>query len=83
MEPKILPTEHDDPARYPAGSVYDIWPRESTVADICDFIVEYINSDVLVGSVIFSWVSIRAYHLQQGLLSDRHLVIAGKSLFFP
>jgi RNA-dependent RNA polymerase len=43
----MLPTEHVEPAEYPAGEVRTIgW--ESTVDDICDFIVEYINSDVLV-----------------------------------
>ena len=36
-------------AEYPPGETLTL-DRESTVEDICDFIVEYINSDVLVGS---------------------------------
>jgi RNA-dependent RNA polymerase len=53
QEGKILPTEHVEPAEYAAGEVRTIgW--ESTVDDICDFIVEYINSDVLVhASLLF------------------------------
>ncbi|KAI0748499.1 RdRP-domain-containing protein [Daedaleopsis nitida] len=42
----LLPTEHAEPAAYePVGT--RVIDRPSTVEDICDFIVEYINSDVL------------------------------------
>ena len=47
----FLPTEHIDPASYPPGPTRENeGKRASTVDDICDFIVEYINSDVLVGA---------------------------------
>ncbi|KAI0672875.1 RdRP-domain-containing protein [Trametes maxima] len=56
----LLPTLHQDPMEYKGVGTRRLPDgRESTVNDICDFIVEYINSDVL------------------GLLSDRHLMIAG------
>lgn len=76
----LLPTEHIEPASYPPGATRENeGKRASTVDDICDFIVEYINSDVLVCAffpgpqccfdpVLFS----------QGLLSNKHLVIAGE-----
>lgn len=45
----LLPTEHAQPADYePVGTRELPNGQESTVDDICDFIVEYINSDVLV-----------------------------------
>lgn len=43
---------------YPPVDVLDLG-RECTIGDVCDFVVEYIKSDIL------------------GLLSDRHLTIAG------
>lgn len=43
---------------YPPVDVLDLG-RECTIDDVCDFVVEYIKSDIL------------------GLLSDRHLTIAG------
>lgn len=50
---------------------------ECTVDDICDFVVEYINSDVLVRfSVSGPNPKLNIY---QGLLSDRLLMIAGKA----
>ena len=45
----LLPTEHKDPMNYQSVGTRTLDDRESTVDDICDFIVEYINSDVLVG----------------------------------
>lgn len=47
----LLPTEHADPASYEGvgGRFLD---RPSTVDDICDFVVEYLNSDVLVRASI-------------------------------
>lgn len=52
MDPDLLPPTKHGAANYPAGETYkaldeDGNPRECTVDDICDFIVEYINSDVL------------------------------------
>jgi RNA-dependent RNA polymerase len=44
----LLATTHVSPASYPKGSTRTLPDgQESTVEDICDFIVEYINSDVL------------------------------------
>ncbi|RXW18615.1 hypothetical protein EST38_g7238 [Candolleomyces aberdarensis] len=44
----LLPSEAADPASYESAGTYTLPDdRDSTVEDICDFIVEYINSDVL------------------------------------
>jgi RNA-dependent RNA polymerase len=43
---------------YPPVDVLDLG-RKCTIDDVCDFVVQYIESDIL------------------GLLSDRHLTIAG------
>ena len=45
--PHLLAPDHEDAAQYPSIGTFHL-DRESTVDDICDFIVEYINSDVLV-----------------------------------
>lgn len=74
----LLPTNHADAAAYePLGTRTLPDGQEATVEDICDFIVEYINSDVLVCylKVLFMQVSDITF---QGLLSDRHLIIAGE-----
>ncbi|KAI0718290.1 RdRP-domain-containing protein [Fomitopsis betulina] len=42
----LLPTEHADPASYEGVQGFFL-ERPSTVDDICDFVVEYLNSDVL------------------------------------
>ncbi|KAG5722151.1 putative RNA-dependent RNA polymerase 1 [Termitomyces sp. T112] len=42
----LLPSDTEDPADYRPANTWTI-ERDSTVRDICDFIVEYINSDVL------------------------------------
>ncbi|EGN95598.1 hypothetical protein SERLA73DRAFT_162413 [Serpula lacrymans var. lacrymans S7.3] len=42
----FLVTEHHDPAEYPAGSIFTL-DRPSTIEDVCDFVVEYIHSDVV------------------------------------
>ncbi|KAH7883307.1 RNA dependent RNA polymerase-domain-containing protein [Phlebopus sp. FC_14] len=44
--PPLLVPEHHDPAAYPAQTPFKL-DRESTIDDLCDFIVEYINSDVV------------------------------------
>jgi hypothetical protein len=51
--PLILP-DHYDPASYPSGDPFTI-ERRSTIDDVCDFVVEYINSDVVVRQY---WVSV-------------------------
>ncbi|KAI6013327.1 RNA dependent RNA polymerase-domain-containing protein [Pisolithus microcarpus] len=44
-EPLLVP-EHHNPATYASTKPYTL-DRPSTVHDVCDFIVEYINSDVV------------------------------------
>jgi RNA-dependent RNA polymerase len=73
----LLPSTAEDPAEYPAGETFTL-RRDSTVDDICDFIVEYINSDVVVRLSLF-WILIKCDISFKGLLSDRLLVIAGMS----
>ena len=46
----LLPTTFEDAASYESCGTKEI-DRDSTVDDICDFVVEYINSDVLVGQI--------------------------------
>ncbi|KAF8635589.1 hypothetical protein AX15_000237 [Amanita polypyramis BW_CC] len=46
MYPKLLPMSWEEPAKYPKESPYDL-ERDTRVEDICDFIVQYISSDVL------------------------------------
>lgn len=43
--PLILP-DHYDPASYPLGKPFTI-ERRSTIEDVCNFVVEYINSNVV------------------------------------
>lgn len=43
----LLPTTFEDAANYESPGPHEI-DRDSTVEDICDFVVDYINSDVLV-----------------------------------
>ncbi|KIJ69127.1 hypothetical protein HYDPIDRAFT_23984 [Hydnomerulius pinastri MD-312] len=43
---EFLVPEHHDPASYPSVAPFKL-DRPSTIDDICDFIVEYINSDVV------------------------------------
>jgi RNA-dependent RNA polymerase len=45
----LLPNEAADPANYDSAGTYTL-DQDSTVEDICDFVVEYINSDVLVST---------------------------------
>ncbi|KAG5645067.1 hypothetical protein DXG03_007157 [Asterophora parasitica] len=42
----LLPSDTDEPASYLSAGTFTI-DRESTVEDICNFVVEYIHSDVL------------------------------------
>lgn len=50
----LLVPEHHDPASYPAVQPFKL-ERPSTIDDVCDFIVEYINSDVVVRGITFSF----------------------------
>jgi RNA-dependent RNA polymerase len=43
----LLPKSNEAPAAYDPLPTYKL-DRDSTVEDICDFVVEYINSDLLV-----------------------------------
>jgi RNA-dependent RNA polymerase len=55
--------------------------KDATVDDICDFVVEYINSDVMVCLRLFSVRTLEFTSPRdlQGLLADRHIVIADQS----
>jgi hypothetical protein len=74
--PLILP-DHCDPASYPLGSPFKI-DRESTIDDVCNFVVEYINSDVVVRSFSISVTYPSTKMSPQGLVSDKHITIAGE-----
>lgn len=75
----LIPSTIDPPAAYEPGETFEL-DRDSTVNDICDFIVEYINSDVLVCKP-FALSQPSTNGICKGLLSDRLLIIAGM-LFF-
>lgn len=47
MCPELLTPNNEIPAAYPPGETLTL-DRDCEVEDICDFVVEYINSDVLV-----------------------------------
>ncbi|TCD70921.1 hypothetical protein EIP91_000827 [Steccherinum ochraceum] len=48
QETSLLPPEHVEPASYESAGTRELTrPGNSTIDDICDFVVEYINSDVL------------------------------------
>ena len=47
--------------------------------DICDFIVEYINSDVMVRIRHMLMAMSSIFCDLQGLLADRHIIIADQS----
>ena len=45
----MLPSIQTRPADYHPGEVWTLEDdREATIEDVCQFIVEYINSDVMV-----------------------------------
>jgi hypothetical protein len=47
--PALLPTIHTEPAEHPPGDVWTLEDgREATIEDVCQFIIEFINSDVMV-----------------------------------
>jgi hypothetical protein len=61
MNQGLLSLVQTGSAEYPPGEVWtlDEDRRDATVEDICDFIVQYINSDVMVcaSSVLVIWCS--------------------------
>jgi hypothetical protein len=49
QNPALLPSIQTRPADYPPGEVWTLEEgREATIEDVCQFIVEFINSDVMV-----------------------------------
>jgi len=46
QNPALLPSLQEEPASYPEAEVWTL-DRDATIADVCQFIVEYINSDVM------------------------------------
>ena len=49
QNPALLPSIQTRPADHPPGEVWTLEEgREATIEDVCQFIVEYINSDVMV-----------------------------------
>ena len=57
MYPKLLPMTWEEPAKYPKENPFEL-DRDTEVEDICDFIVEYISSDVLVRGIVSTIVSL-------------------------
>lgn len=75
-DPTLLPTTNADPASYDAGDPRDIG-RPSTIDDICDFLLEYMQSDVMVCPSCCRSL-MRSLTCIQGLVADQHLKIAGE-----
>ncbi|KAK7693992.1 hypothetical protein QCA50_003568 [Cerrena zonata] len=47
-EPSLLPTEHIEPASYESAGTQKLPDdADSTIEDVCNFVVEYIESDIL------------------------------------
>ena len=67
--PRLLPTLETDSATYLSAGTRTI-DRDSTVDDICDFVVEYINSDVLVRVNRSGWCAAIIDTHPVGLLGD-------------
>jgi len=63
----LLPISCDDPAEYEGGEPFKL-DRDSTVEDICDFIVQYIRSDVLVRVHTRSSIPDHNMHIQGPLV---------------
>lgn len=47
MEPSLLPTKSVQPLEYSENAEFNLG-KDCTIDDVCDFVVEYINSDILV-----------------------------------
>ena len=71
------------PADYPPGEVWtlDEGRGNANVEDICDHIVEFINSDHMVPFWIcaYALIELTLTYALQGLLANRHLIIADQS----
>jgi hypothetical protein len=49
QNPALLPSIQTRPADHPPGEVWTLEEgRQASIEDVCQFIVEYINSDVMV-----------------------------------
>ena len=78
-QPGLQPTTHIAASEYPSVKARTLPDSQTaTIEDIFDFIVEYINSDVLVRARLLRLSSKVTYDYVQGLLADRHLTLAGK-----
>jgi hypothetical protein len=77
----LVPPVQADPAPISTRSVWTLKEDEpdATVNDICKFIVEYINSDVMVRSLLRRLYPLRGPHEPQGMLANRHIIIADQS----
>ncbi|KAF9236238.1 RNA dependent RNA polymerase-domain-containing protein [Melanogaster broomeanus] len=71
---ELLVPEHHDPAYYPSVGPFQL-DRPSTIDDICDFIVEYIHSDV-VGLVSDKHIVIAGNTPCHGTLDPSCLLLA-------
>ncbi|KAF8798201.1 RdRP-domain-containing protein [Phlegmacium glaucopus] len=70
----LLPTTFEAAAKYESCGTYEI-DRDSTVEDICDFVVEYINSDVL-GLLSDRLLVIAGVYHSQGLHDPECIMLA-------
>ena len=63
--PALLPTAHADPAPMYDSNVWVLKDSEpdATVEEICKFIVEYMNSDVMVRSLLGVYTLFEAHML--------------------
>jgi hypothetical protein len=54
--PALLPTIQTEAANYPPGEIWtlDEDREDATIEDVCHFIVEYINSDVMVRIYVYT-----------------------------
>ncbi|KAH9014013.1 RdRP-domain-containing protein [Lactarius hengduanensis] len=77
----LLPTIQAEPAAVGESNVWILEEGEpdATVGDICKFIVEYINSDVLVRPLSFPHRCSHVLWEPQGMLANRHIAIADQS----
>ncbi|KAI0635910.1 RdRP-domain-containing protein [Trametes polyzona] len=72
-DPTLLPIRQTEPASYDAGEPRDIG-RESNVDDICDFLLEFMQSDVM--GLVADQHLIIAVHRQYGTFDQYCMVLA-------
>ena len=77
--PALLPFKVHEPAAYTAIGPQPL-DRDSTIEDVCDFVVEYMQSDVMVCCAMPWRILRQILNVQQGLVADKHLLIAGMCL---